>query len=35
MIDVSDSQMSKLWIKQIEKELNDGYNVTLVGKKKI
>lgn len=34
IIDISDSQMSKLWIKQIEKELNDGYNVTLVGKKK-
>lgn len=34
IIDISDSQMSKLWIKQIEKELNDGYNVTLIGKKK-
>lgn len=34
VIDISDSQMSKLWIKQIEKELNDGYNVTLIGKKK-
>lgn len=33
-IDVSDSQMAKVMIKQIEKELKDGYNVTLVGKKK-
>ena len=34
IIDVSDSEISKFWIKQIEKELNDGYNVTLIGKKK-
>lgn len=34
IIDVSDSQMAKIMIKQIEKELNDGYNVTLIGKKK-
>lgn len=34
IIDVSDSQMAKVMIKQIEKELKDGYNVTLVGKKK-
>ena len=33
-IDVSDSQMAKVMIKQIEKELKDGYNVTLIGKKK-
>lgn len=33
-IDVSDSQMAKMMIKNIEKELNDGYNVTLIGKKK-
>lgn len=34
IIDVSDSQMAKVMIKQIEKELKDGYNVTLIGKKK-
>lgn len=33
-IDVSDSQMAKVMIKQIEKELNDGYNITLIGKKR-
>lgn len=33
-IDVSNSALTKLLIKDIEKELNDGYNVTLVGKKK-
>lgn len=33
-IDVSDSQMAKVMIKQIEKELKDGYNVTLIGKKR-
>lgn len=33
-VDVSDSQMAKVMIKQIEKELKDGYNVTLIGKKK-
>ena len=33
-IDVSNSALTKLLIKDIEKELKDGYNVTLVGKKK-
>lgn len=33
-IDVSDSKMAKVMITQIEKELNDGYNVSLIGKKK-
>ena len=33
-IDGSNSTLSKLFIKEIEKELNDGYNVTLIGKKK-
>lgn len=33
-IDVSDSKMAKAMINQIEKELNDGYNVSLIGKKK-
>ena len=33
-VDVSDSQMAKVMIKQIEKELKDGYNVTLIGKKR-
>lgn len=33
-IDVQDSNLMKLFIKNIEKELNDGYNVTLIGKKK-
>lgn len=33
-IDGSNSTLTKLFIKEIEKELNDGYNVTLIGKKK-
>lgn len=33
-VDVSNSALTKLLIKDIEKELKDGYNVTLVGKKK-
>lgn len=33
-IDGSNSNLTKLFIKEIEKELNDGYNVTLIGKKK-
>lgn len=33
-IDGSNSTLIKLFIKEIEKELNDGYNVTLIGKKK-
>ena len=33
-IDVSDSKMAKIMITQIEKELNDGYNVSLIGKKR-
>ena len=33
-IDVSSSQIAKGMIKEIEKELNDGYNVSLIGKKK-
>ena len=33
-VDVSDSQMAKVMIKQIEKELKDGYNVHLIAKKK-
>lgn len=33
-VDVSDSQMAKVMIKQIEKELKDGYNVTLIGKRR-
>lgn len=33
-IDGSNSTLTKLFIKEIEKELNDGYNVTLIEKKK-
>ena len=33
-IDVSNSSLMKVLIKDIEKELKDGYNVTLIGKKK-
>lgn len=33
-VDISDSQMSKLMIKYMEKELNDNYNLTIIGKKK-
>lgn len=33
-IDGSNSTLTKLFIKEIEKELNDGYNVTFIGKKK-
>lgn len=33
-VDVSSSQIAKGMIKEIEKELNDGYNVSLIGKKK-
>ena len=33
-VDVSNSALTKLLIKDIEKELKDGYNVTLIGKKK-
>lgn len=33
-IDGSNSTLTKLFIKEIEKELNDGYNVTLTEKKK-
>lgn len=33
-IDVSNSSLMKILIKDIEKELKDGYNVTLIGKKR-
>lgn len=33
-INVENSKLMKLFIKDIEKELNDGYNVTIIGKKK-
>lgn len=33
-INVENSNLMKLFIKDIEKELNDGYNVELIGKKK-
>lgn len=33
-VDISDSQISKLMIKYMEKELNDNYNLTIIGKKK-
>lgn len=33
-IDVSDSKMAKIMIAQIEKELNDGYNVSIIAKSK-
>lgn len=33
-INVENSKLMKLFIKDIEKELNDGYNVTIIGNKK-
>lgn len=33
-VDVSDSRMAKVMIAQIEKELNDGYNVSIIAKSK-